>query len=164
MKKCFKCGKEKPLSEFYKHPQMGDGHLGKCKECATRDSQERYLEKRKDMEWFLSERERSREKSHRLNYQSHYTPEQKKEIMRRFKENHPDKIRAANLVANAIRDNRLKKRPCEICGDNKVQAHHEDYSKPLEVRWLCIKHHNERHVELRRLKTIEEFETINNKN
>ena len=31
MKKCFKCGKEKPLSEYYKHPKMGDGHLGNAK-------------------------------------------------------------------------------------------------------------------------------------
>jgi ribbon-helix-helix CopG family protein len=53
------------------------------------------------------------------------------------------------LVAKAIREGVLQRTPCEICGDLKVQGHHENYSKPLEVRWLCTEHHRQRHVELR---------------
>ena len=42
MKKCFKCGIEKEINEFYKHPMMADGHLGKCKECNKKDVIENY--------------------------------------------------------------------------------------------------------------------------
>ena len=40
-KTCFKCNTEKPLSDYYKHTKMGDGHLGKCKECTKKQSDER---------------------------------------------------------------------------------------------------------------------------
>jgi hypothetical protein len=36
-KKCFKCGVIAPTTEFYRHPEMGDGLLGKCKCCARKD-------------------------------------------------------------------------------------------------------------------------------
>jgi ribosomal protein S27AE len=54
--------------------------------------------------------------------------------------------RAAHIVVgNSVREGKLVKQPCEVCGKKKVQAHHDDYSKPLLVRWLCTKHHAEHH-------------------
>ena len=48
----------------------------------------------------------------------------------------------------------MVKKPCEICGATKVDAHHDDYTKPSEVRWLCRKHHNEHHRKKSFLKRI----------
>jgi hypothetical protein len=47
-------------------------------------------------------------------------------------------------VSNAIRTGRLARQGCEVCGD-RAHAHHDDYSKPLDVRWLCSQHHTDHH-------------------
>jgi len=63
---------------------------------------------------------------------------------RKFKERNPVKRAAQVAVGNALRNGRLTRKPCEKCGA-RAQAHHDDYSKPLDVRWLCTKHHAEWH-------------------
>jgi hypothetical protein len=61
----------------------------------------------------------------------------------------PEKIAARQAVQVAIAAGRLVKQPCATCGAGKVQAHHRDYSKPLEVVWLCVPCHNAEHRRLR---------------
>lgn len=53
---------------------------------------------------------------------------------------------ARELVNKAIQAGDLAKQPCEVCGAIKVDGHHDDYAKPLEVRWLCRAHHQEHHA------------------
>lgn len=55
------------------------------------------------------------------------------------------KMESRKAVKIAIKKGALIQRPCEICGELKVDAHHDDYDRPLDVRWLCRKHHNEHH-------------------
>lgn len=63
----------------------------------------------------------------------------------RWRQEHPDRYRAHLDVQRALRTGALTPRPCEICGKPKAEAHHSDYRKPLDVRWLCRKHHSQMH-------------------
>ena len=146
-KKCFKCGEIKSLSAYYKHPAMSDGHLGKCKECAKVDSNKHRQENLESVQEYdrsrgmLPHRVAARE----LYSQTEaYRDSQNKASIKWDKQN-PVKKDAICRVNNAIRDGRLEKYPCEICGDDKVHGHHDDYAKPLDVRWLCPTHHVEWH-------------------
>lgn len=133
MKTCFKCGVTKRLSEFYRHPMMWDGRLNKCKECAKLDVRSNRLAK---VSYYRA--------YDKIRFQR---PERKAAFARqhnKWKRANPEKRAAHILVGNAIRAGRLVKMPCEVCG-GAAHAHHDDYAKPLEVRWLCPIHHSEHH-------------------
>ncbi|KKT92760.1 MAG: hypothetical protein UW91_C0016G0024, partial [Parcubacteria group bacterium GW2011_GWF2_45_11] len=67
----------------------------------------------------------------------------------RYRAENPEKYRAHGAVNNAIRDGKLDRQPCEVCGvGDGVHAHHDDYSRPLDVRFFCPVHHAERHPEI----------------
>lgn len=72
------------------------------------------------------------------------------EASRIYYEKNPEKLRAHYEVKYAVRIGRLTKQPCAVCGASDVHAHHEDYSRPFDVVWLCPLHHIARHAEMRR--------------
>lgn len=76
-------------------------------------------------------------------YQQH--PDKWNEKARKSRARYPEKWAARQKVHMAVFYGRLKKKPCELCGAKNVQGHHTDYSKPLEVKWLCATHHGEQH-------------------
>lgn len=134
MKRCFKCGRRKPLASFYPHRRMADGHLGKCKVCTKLDVAVRAEIKRDEISAYDRARARRPErKAKALQYQ------------RTTRSRAPAKYRARSAVNNAVRDGRLVRRPCEVCSSPKAQAHHDDYTRPLDVRWLCFVHHRTHH-------------------
>jgi hypothetical protein len=58
----------------------------------------------------------------------------------------PGKVAAARELAKGLRRGLVSRKPCELCGASKAHAHHDDYAKPLEVRWLCRSHHMKWHA------------------
>jgi hypothetical protein len=77
------------------------------------------------------------------------TPEGRKALRQEFLlqlARFPEKFAARDAVGKALRAGRLIRQPCEVCGAAKSEAHHDDYSLPLTVRWLCRKHHAEHHL------------------
>ena len=147
-KKCFKCGLTKPISEFYKHPRMGDGYLGKCKECTKQDARQ-VRENR--LEYYKKyDRERYYKDGYR--YKDDNVPEQSNEqkriYLKRYRKAYPEKDKAHSILSNAVRCGKIvKPQICSVCGrELKIEGHHGDYSKPLEVIWVCKKCHCKIHM------------------
>ena len=150
-KKCFKCDITKPLSEFYRHPQMGDGRLGKCKECAKADVQENRLI---HLDYYKEyDRGRANIPSRVLGRMKYSKSEAGKKSVKLSKKkwlaNNTVKRAAHILVGNSVRDGKIMKpKKCSVCGlTRRIHGHHDDYAKPLDVRWLCSACHTKWHKE-----------------
>ena len=137
-KQCFKCKEKKSLSEFYVHKAMACGHLGKCKTCTKRDVQERLSKVKQNPKWLAAERERCRKK------QSYYRSagldcKSGIDVKERWNKRNPEKRSAQLMAASALKSGKIvRKYFCESCGcGGSLEKHHEDYSKPLEIIWLC---------------------------
>lgn len=124
-KVCKGCGVEKSIEDFYRHKGMRDGRLNYCIECVT----ERVRLHRRDNDHV---REAQRTKRTTLD-------------LKQYRLDNPDKYAAHKKVSVAVRNGTLTKKPCSVCGSDDVVAHHEDYTKPLEVEWLCQLHHMRHH-------------------
>lgn len=137
MKICARCGQPKPLSEYYKHPKTADGLLGKCKPCHRSDVK---ANRKAKIDYYRAF-DRKRGNRQLAEYQQNYIAD------------HPER-RAANIVVgNAVRDGRLiKPEACWSCGSTfHIVGHHPDYSRPLDVCWMCQACHKQLHDEAERL-------------
>lgn len=157
-KTCRECGEEKPLSSFYAHNQMADGYLNKCKRCVLdRVSKHRVSNidriRKHDRERGRTDHHRnmvatSAEKAKLRDPVAYAT--RRSAASRIWALRNPEKKHATTVVNNALRDGRLIRGKCESCGTgDRVEGHHDDYSKPLQVRWLCAPCHGSHHAQMR---------------
>lgn len=140
LKTCFKCGVEQPRTAFYAHPRMADGLLGKCKRCARLDGRNHRAARPEYYKAYDKDRYRN----------DAVRAANARATFKRAGEKHPEQKAASTMVANAVRDGRLKRQPCWVCGEY-AEAHHPDYSRPLDVVWLCVLHHRQAHGLTRRI-------------
>lgn len=125
---CSVCGLTKPSSQFYK------GVTGRCRECHKNGAREN---RRNNPIYLEYDTKRSKTKKRK---------ELSRKIVSRWRKINKDKYLASVAVNNAVRDGKLKKKPCLFCGKLKVHGHHSDYTKPLVVIWLCAKCHHRLHA------------------
>jgi len=148
MKKCTKCGGEHPLASFYKNSKLRGGRANICKECHKASIR---ANQKKRIEYYL-EYSRKRKKcpvyqaAQRAYRHSASGRAAKKKANLRYERKNPGREKANKAVAYALKTGLLIKKSCTVCGTTKsIHGHHEDYSKPLDIIWLCALHHSEVH-------------------
>ena len=119
MKICTQCKIEKPLDLFQKDKRLRSGISSWCKQCVA-----------------ITQRQWKRTKVGRTSYMK---------ANKKSNDKTPARLKAYTKVRYALERGDLIKEPCEVCADPKSQAHHEDYSKPFDVIWLCQEHHTAIH-------------------
>lgn len=125
MKVCSKCGLNKPELDFNLNAHAPGGIRADCKVCtAARSQKRRNRNKKEDIDLYRSKQ---------------------KNFGKLYEGRHPERAKAQRIIHDVIRTGMLERGACEVCGEINAEAHHDDYSKPKEIRWLCVEHHREHH-------------------
>lgn len=139
--RCRSCEKDLSVEAFYA------SNKSKCKDCvraavkANRAEKVDYYKEFDRQRGSLPHRVEARREYQKTEA---YRDSHRKSVAKQLAE-HPERRSARVAVGNAVRDGRLEKQPCFTCGSSKVEAHHADYSRPLDVVWLCRTHHRAAH-------------------
>lgn len=155
MKKCRVCLDIKADDEYYKHPKMTGGRDSKCKECskaavkANRDAKAQYYKEYDAWRFQNDPKVKERHKRY-LN-----TPEglaSMRAAQKLWIDSNPEKRAAHIILGNAVKNGKIEKpKCCSRCGtfypSRKIHAHHHDYTKPIDVTWLCVYCHVDEHKE-----------------
>lgn len=143
-KPCIKCGEEFTPTEA----QIAKRHwiCRDCRKVQNAESRARRKIEGKPVSGSKMPRE------YHANYEASYNTNpvvrlRKSRLAKKYREGpNRHKHEARWKVSRALKGGRLKKLPCEVCGNPESQAHHDDYNRPLDVRWLCRQHHANIHA------------------
>jgi hypothetical protein len=178
-KKCSKCCTEKPLSEFYENRHVRSGYFARCKTCvkgfqsawnrtvAGKECIRKFREENPD-KWIAYNEAYGKSKKGKESRKKYKTSVRGKEVKKKYllrryggesglrkarrekldKHRTPEKAVAWDKAYRAIQAGKIIRVPC-TCGNPNSEAHHEDYSKPLDVIFLCASCHQKLHYQKR---------------
>lgn len=142
---CKKCKNEKG-DEFY----PGDKTCKECRKNMVRVNREKNSDYYREYDRNRFKNDKKVKERHKRYQSSDRGKESIKKARLKYINKNPVKRAAHVILGNAIRDGKvIKIYQCEVCGTKKgiIHGHHDDYSKPLNVRWLCAEHHKQWHDE-----------------
>lgn len=148
MKLCRSCNTEKEDKLFHARKASKDGLSAKCRACQSeydkaRANDPKRVKARADYAKTpegIEATKRAKDKWAQLNKGKIY------ESIKAYRKKNPKKYKAHGKVAYEVKMGNLIPEPCEICfSTHDLHAHHDDYDKPLNIRWLCSKCHNDWH-------------------
>ena len=131
LKKCPCCNQSKEIKRFHRCSTRCDGLAVYCKKCRSQKMKASREYHRKYNAWRYNNDPEFRKRKIATN--------------NKYQEYNKLKNQARWTVKNALKNKTLLKKPCMICKKNRVEAHHIDYKKPLEIIWLCSLHHKQIH-------------------
>lgn len=136
---CHGCERELPVEEFHKNRRRKDGLQTQCKFCIEQYRRQRLENPEARERQYEAQREWCRRNRPRI-----------RERVRGYNARNRDKERARQRVKHALKMGRLTKPDhCDLCGETgRIEGHHADYAKPLEVQWLCSQCHHDVHKSL----------------
>jgi len=133
MKYCNSCETDKKESKFHKRKASKDGLAANCKVC-----QKVYDKARAN--------DPHREEARKIYAQTEEGKLAGNKAKAEYRKRNPAKAKAHAVISRLMRAGKLFREPCEECGStDHIHAHHDDYSKPLNVRWLCAADHTQWH-------------------
>ena len=139
MKDCGRCGKRKELSEYSVNRAKEDGLNSWCKDCLSAYRKERLAKANASRPegW----KQKTKDKAAYQKEWAAARPGYMTKAKRDWWQKNRDRMKVKDAVRYAIKVGKLVKTPCHVCGKEQVEGHHPDYSRPLDVVWLCKEHH-----------------------
>ncbi len=160
MKICITCFVEKHENEFPVRIDVPSGRRNQCQECTNakmrswKQGNVSYWENKRAWEASnavkvkIAKRKCARRRIVKQIAWKNANRKRVRESNRKYAMAHPESVLCHARTHRALRSGILTRLACEVCGDKRSQAHHANYMKPLEVKWLCRIHHMAEHFPL----------------